>query len=190
MKLILSLLLLASSFAPAIIAAQQPDTVLSLRGIVNAKRMMSPASLDSTDHSGVTAQLIRNNDAIVLLRLDGRPKSQNSIIKARVLLRSNADYEIHASLPSPVNAPQINISVVSYQSTGSAVAPGALASISAQTSPINLTSAPAFLATGSRISRGPASLTTNAIEMEFKIEAAVAAPVSWSADVIIEIAAR
>jgi hypothetical protein len=188
MRLTAGLLTLLWAFTSVQASAQQTAT---LRGSINAKATVSPAAQALTAYGGgVTASLARAGDERINIHLTGTPESNNNVFIARLLLRTNAAYELQSFLFSSSGTPPINASVTAVRPTGSAVVAGAIEGIRSPQSQINLSTSPSVLVTGPRISRGNASLSTNAIEIELRFEATAAMTDNWTADVAVIIYAQ
>lgn len=191
MKTTSLLLALAFVFYPVESAAQQYDSNgISMRGSVSRKVLMSPSEQAAiSSDNDLAAQLIRSGDELIILRLQGA-QPEASIISVRLMLRTNAAYELCARLASSINAPSIIAQVANIRATGAWVVPGAIESVRAARSPITLSNESNLLASGSRISRGAASSPNNVIEVELRIKVIPGDAAAWSSDVTIEIIAK
>jgi hypothetical protein len=187
----LLILVLASASIPASAQQSSPSTI-GLRGMISAKAMISPSGhgLTTNNVEGVTARLMREGDERIKIHLAGIPQSNNTAINVLLLLRANAAFELQSFLLTSADAPAISASVASFRATGPAVVAGAIESIRTEASQIDLSAAPSVIATGSRISRGPASLSTNAVEIELLFEAIPNGAGHWSADIMVLISVR
>jgi hypothetical protein len=187
------LLMFALACGPiAAIAQQSGASATGLRGVASAKATLSPSGDGRAFISGdgVRVNLAPEGDERLRIHLAGTPQSHDRAVIVRLLLRSNSAFELQSLLLRSSDSPQISISVTSFRPTGPAVVAGAIDSITTRAPQIDLSETTSVIATGSRISRGPASLATNAVEIELRFEARPVASGAWLADIIVLVSAR
>jgi hypothetical protein len=181
-------LFLAASIIPAI-AQQQSTSGITLRGRVGAATLIAPSENNPIRIQGdASAQLMAVDKSNIIVRLTGTSASRNSRVSVRLLIRTNTGFELRATTSGSGEAPAITASVASIHSTGAGVLPSAASAIRSAPSAVELSSEPAGLAGGPRISKGPASSLRNAVQIELLLEVGPHLPDGWSKDVLVTIA--
>ncbi|HET9529767.1 MAG TPA: hypothetical protein VFQ92_05405 [Blastocatellia bacterium] len=151
-------------------------------------RLIAPSESNSLRVQGdLSAQLIVIDKSNLMVSLAGSSASADSRVRLRLLMRTNTAYELRAAASNAERAPDITVSVGSIHATGSGVIPLAVSGTRSITSAVGLTGEPVVLASGPRISKGPASSPRNAIEIEILLEIGTNTSDGWSRDVLIAI---
>lgn len=180
--------MLAASFIPAS-AGQSSTASLTVRGSVGAAALIAPSGNNAVTVQGdISAQMIVLDRSSILVRLAGTTAGRGSRVRVRLLMRTNTGYELRASASGVAADASVAAAIGSAHPTGPAVFPGALARFRKVSSAVELSSVPAWLARGPRISQGSASSPNNAIEIEVLLEVVSHSSKGWSSDVTFAIA--